>query len=276
MTTESTIEYTKAIYEQMKSDISKIEKIEQEHILGILCNPDPEVKIPWEYFISKAQWCIKVFSKEGIIHLEKIQNKSKLTFEELKQKTEQSLKEKSPFVDPFFQSVPLKTNTGETIPIGEVSIGTLQHMLKPDFQLPQEMRLMYHYALALRKAFDLMSKMDQPPLRKAFILISILIEIQQVAFKLLEDIKEKENQAKQNKKNQKQSDKKRQRLEGLKLHPKYPELTEAMEKYIQTSKGKEQRILNELIREMAGINNRVTLKAYREELLEEFREKKSV
>ncbi|MDQ1276912.1 MAG: hypothetical protein QG641_3020 [Candidatus Poribacteria bacterium] len=101
-------------------------------------------------------------------------------------------------------------------------------------------------------------------------LLEILIRMIHKTDEIYEKTIKAEKIGDQNSKNQKKSDQKEQRLEALKLHPKYPELFEAINKYRHTGRGKDKSSINKLLNEITGIENKVTIRCYRNDLIKDF------
>ena len=153
-----------------------------------------------------------------------------------------------------------------------VEPGTLE--VKP-FEIPSNLADLHGCALALKKIFHVLAQIDNSknnnPLPKVLpYLMQIFFLIENETKNRWKDIEKQEKQREQNRKNQKKSDQKEQRLKALKLHPKYPELFEAIKKYRHTGRGKDKSAINKLLNEMTGIKNQVTIRCYRNDLIEDF------
>ncbi|MDQ1275067.1 MAG: hypothetical protein QG610_640 [Euryarchaeota archaeon] len=91
--------------------------------------------------------------------------------------------------------------------------------------------------------------------------------------KLVDEIDKAEKIADQNSRNQKKTDKKELRIKEIKLHPRYQEVFQAMEKYRQTRKSKDKLFIDMLIAEITGRDkkrNPVTIRCYRNDLLDDY------
>lgn len=160
-------------------------------------------------------------------------------------------------------------------------INSLKEILERPFCLPYleyNSEILYklmNYFFAIEVSLLSISNQNDKFYKVVCKLLSILIILIHETDELYKKIDEAEKIADQNSKNQKNSNQKEQRLEALKLHPKYPELAEAIEKYLKTGKGKDQRTLNALITEITGFKHASTRKFYREAILKEYAENKN-
>jgi len=149
-------------------------------------------------------------------------------------------------------------------------------ILYPTFELPknleEDLNLSTNCALALRGAFYSLGCGCENgiPIKVVLRLLEIINDLVDKTRELRKSIDKQEEIGEQNSKNQKKSDQKEQRLKALKLHPTYPELFDAIKRYRNTGKGKDKTVLNRLLAEMTGIKNGITIRCYRNYLLEEY------
>ncbi len=152
----------------------------------------------------------------------------------------------------------------------------LKIILHPDFILPDDLGsdilMGIQCSFTLQVIFHTLANnsLENLPIKIILHLNEIHSDLTWKTIELRRKIDEEERLGDQGSKNQTRSDLKKQRLEGLKLHPKYPKLAEAMERYIKTRKGKDKSALNKLLNEMTGVKNQVTIRCYRNDLLEDY------
>ena len=155
----------------------------------------------------------------------------------------------------------------------------ISDMLKPDFPIPNindNLEFFIHCLLGIKSAFWSISKNHDKDNKPVFVIIK-LFEISNYlcneAKKLIDETEKAEKLADQNSRNQKKTDQKAQRIEAIKLHPRYPKVFQAMEKYRQGKKGKDRLSIHMLISEITGMDkkrNPVTIRCYRNDLLDDY------
>lgn len=155
-------------------------------------------------------------------------------------------------------------------PLDDIDVvKTLRWILtgKPDLDHLEYKGISYFWSI--ENAYILLD--GQKDMTKVIVrLLEILLGLIHRTDELYKEIIEAEQVGDRNSKNQKKSDQKNQRLEAIKLHPKYSEIFQAIEQYRHTGRGKDKSAINRLLNEITGIKNQVTIRCYRNDLIEDY------
>lgn len=249
----------------------------REKIFKLLMDIEGTTQINWEESFSKFSWmaeeCANKLTKIKYI----IDHRKKEEMQGKKRKPSESIRKEADSYCTSEEQISFKALINKRF---QHDISYLEKMLKLRLSLPDNLEenldLSIDFAMAIQGAFYSLKCMDERehendiPVKTILRLYGTFTSLLTKTKDLRILINEREKIRDRNSQNQKKSDQKRQKLEEIKLHPKYTEFIKAMGRYVKTGKGKDKSILNNLLQEMTGVKNLVTLRCYRNELLEEY------
>jgi hypothetical protein len=257
----------------VEKDLSKMNDFKD-----CLLEAEKEAAIPWEKYISMAQWCIETLTKDTFTHNFRGDKNNKLK--------DMPPKELDFYFDimvdtwsngdPFYYPAYFLDKDGNaTTYTDEYALSDLKKILSPGFTLLEDPIYEsddYFHVLALKKAFKVMSMMDNPPVKTALYLAEILGEIYKRTASYHKEIQQKEAIRGQNQKNRARVGR---NLRIIEMNPLYRGI-ESLIKELKPNQdgGKKNKIYSEIdkiIRQLIDTekkkNSSKTIRRYRENIL---------
>jgi len=241
----------------------------EQKILTLLYEADKEAQIPWQKFIDMAQECNEIYMNEGLKYIQRNEPENELKKawpKELTKKVQIEINyHRQHSIDPFYDPACFHIEgTKKDDYFNDFSSWYfLENILAPGFELPQQLfgkeSLGHQYVLALKKAFYLLSKENNPPLPIAIKLIGFLYEIHEQAFLFQQQINQSESATGSHKKSR------------VNIFPqniskllKDPEIKKFLKTYKDTKR--QRHILKEKIMDVLNIQERMA-REYRKSIL---------